>query len=161
IWLILAVVASLAGMACKEVMVTAPVMVLLFDRTFISGSLGGALRRSWPLYVSLALTWTLLVALNINSPRGNSAGFGLGPSLISSWMTQSKILVMYLKLVVWPWPLLIHYRMPYLSFAQAWIYAIPVASLLAATLVLIWRNEPIGYLLTWLFVILAPTSIVP
>jgi tetratricopeptide (TPR) repeat protein len=41
------------------------------------------------------------------------------------------------------------------------MYAVPVLLLLAVTLVLVWRNEPIGYLLTWLFVILSPTSIVP
>jgi Flp pilus assembly protein TadD len=162
IWLTLAVVASLAGMASKEVMVTAPVMVLLFDRAFVSGSLGGALRRSWPLYLGLALTWLLLLALNIDSPRGKSAGFGLGPPLGSWWMTQSQILLMYLKLVVWPWPLLIHYRLPYLeSFSQAWMYVIPVLLLLAATLVFLWRNHPTGYLLSWLLFILAPTSIVP
>src|SRR5262249_9673737 len=50
VWLLLAVVASLAGMASKEVMVTAPVVVLLFDRAFVSGSLAVAFRRSWPLY---------------------------------------------------------------------------------------------------------------
>src|SRR3954447_16764681 len=38
IWLILAVLACAAGMASKEVMVSAPVMVLLFERTFIVGS---------------------------------------------------------------------------------------------------------------------------
>ncbi len=37
-WLALATLACLAGMASKEVMVTAPVIVLLFERTFISGS---------------------------------------------------------------------------------------------------------------------------
>lgn len=162
IWLTLAIVASLAGMACKEVMVTAPVMVLLFDRTFVSGSLGKAIHRSWPLYVGLSLTWLLLLALNIDSPRGKSAGFGLGPPLGTWWMTQSQILLMYLKLVVWPWPLLIHYRLPYLeSFPQAGMYLIPVLLLVATTLVLLWRNHPVGYLLSWLLFILAPTSIVP
>ena len=162
VWLTLAVVASLAGMASKEVMVSAPLMILLFDRAFISGSLAGALRRSWPLYVGLACTWLLLLALNMDSPRGKSAGFGLGPPLITWWMTQSQVLLMYLKLVVWPWPLLIHYRLPYLeTFSQAWIYVIPVLALLIVTLTLLWRNHPVGYLLAWLFVILSPTSIVP
>lgn len=161
-WLLLAVVASLAGMASKEVMVSAPLMILLFDRTFISGSLGAAFRRSWPLYVGLACTWLLLLALNIDSPRGKSAGFGTGPPLTSWWMTQSQVLLMYLKLVVWPWPLLIHYRLPYLeSFSQAWMYVIPVLALFVLTLTLLWRNHPVGYLLAGVFVILSPTSVVP
>jgi Flp pilus assembly protein TadD len=162
LWLTLAVLASLGGMASKEVMVTAPLMILFFDRAFVSGSLGVALRRSWPLYVGLACTWLLLLALNVGSPRGKSAGFGLGPPLISWWMTQSQVLLMYLKLVVWPWPLLIHYRLPYLeTFSRAWVYVIPVMTLVVVTLILLWRNHPVGYLLTWLFAILLPTSVVP
>jgi tetratricopeptide (TPR) repeat protein len=161
-WLSLAVFASLAGMASKEVMVSAPVMVLLFDRTFISGTLRSAFRRSWPLYVGLACTWLLLIALNVDSPRGKSAGFGLGPPLSSWWMTQSQVLLLYLKLVVWPAPLLIHYRLAYLeTMSQAWVYVIPVVALLVLTIALLWRNNPVGYLLTWLLAILSPTSLVP
>jgi protein O-mannosyl-transferase len=162
VWLTFAVVASLAGMASKEVMVSAPLMVLLFDRAFVSGSLGAALRRSWPLYVGLACTWLLLLVLNIDSPRGRSAGFGLGPPLLSWWMTQSQVLWMYLKLVVWPWPLLIHYRLPYLeTISAAWVYVVPLCVIIVVTLILVWRNRPVGYLLAWLFVILSPTSAVP
>lgn len=162
IWLIVAVVACLAGMASKEVMVSAPLMVLLFERTFIAGSLAKAVRRSWPLYAALAATWLLLFALNIGAPRGKSAGFGLGPSLTVWWMTQSQMLLIYLKLVVWPAPLLIHYQLPYLeTFGAAWIYVVPVVLLGCATLVLLWRNSPLGYLGCFVFAILAPTSAVP
>src|SRR4051812_28223359 len=50
-WLTLAVFASLAGMLSKEVMVSAPLVVLLYDRTFIAGTFPNSLRRSWPLYL--------------------------------------------------------------------------------------------------------------
>jgi hypothetical protein len=44
-------------MATKQVMVTAPVLVLLYDRAFVSGSFRAALaNRRW-YYVSLAVTW--------------------------------------------------------------------------------------------------------
>lgn len=162
VWLTLAVVACLAGMASKEVMVSAPLMVLLFDRAFVSGSLSKALRSSWPLYVGLASTWLLLVALNLGAPRGDSAGFHGGPPLFHSWLIQCQVLVMYLKLVIWPSPLLIHYQLPYLeSFGQAWNYVVPVLLLAVATLVLLWRNRPIGFLGIWLMAILAPTMVVP
>ena len=56
--------------------------------------------------------------------------FRLGVSAYAWWLTQSKVLLMYLKLVVWPWPLLIHYQLPYLTtFAEAWMYVVPVALL--------------------------------
>ncbi len=68
VWLALAVLASLAGMACKEVMVTAPVLILLFERTFIAGSFRGAWRNSWQLYAGLFATWALLIWLNYTGP---------------------------------------------------------------------------------------------
>ena len=58
-WLTLAVLACFCGMASKEVMVSAPIIVLLFERTFVAGSLMKALRQSWPLYLGLATTWLL------------------------------------------------------------------------------------------------------
>ena len=44
-WLTLSVTACLLGAGCKESIVTAPVMVWLYDAVFVSGSLGVALRR--------------------------------------------------------------------------------------------------------------------
>ena len=55
-WYFTAVVACLLGMATKEVMATAPLIVLLYDRTFLAGSLRGALRRRYGLYLAMAAT---------------------------------------------------------------------------------------------------------
>jgi protein O-mannosyl-transferase len=162
LWVIPAVLACLCGMGSKEVMVSAPVIVLLFERTFVSGSFVNSLRRSWPLYAGLAATWTLLIALTLGSSRGHSAGFGLGASAHDWWLTQSKVALLYLKLVVWPWPLQIHYELPYLTtFAQAWMYAVPVLLLICAMLVELWRNRPVGFLGIWIIAILSPTFVVP
>ena len=47
--------------------------------------------------------------------------------MYSYWLTQTKALLMYLKLAVWPQPLLVHYQLPYLnSLAEAWMYVLPV-----------------------------------
>jgi protein O-mannosyl-transferase len=59
-WFTLSVVACLLGMATKEVMVTAPLLVLLYDRTFVTGSFRKAWTRHRRLYLSLAGTWLLL-----------------------------------------------------------------------------------------------------
>ena len=57
---------------------------------------------------------------------------------------------------------MIHYELPYLrTFADAWMYAVPILALGAVTLVLLWRNRPAGFLGTWVFAILAPTTVVP
>ena len=162
LWLTLAILACLAGMASKEVMVSAPLMVLLFDRTFIAGSLTNALRRSWPLYTGLALTWILLVIVVVRAPYGTAAGVESGVPFYHWWLTQTKVLLMYWKLSVWPWPLMIHYELPYFTtLSEAWPYVLPVFIVGVATLVLLWRNNPIGYLGALMFAVLAPTTLIP
>ena len=69
---------------------------------------------------------------------------------------------MYLKLVVWPWPLVIHYEFPYLTtFASGWMYVVPLVALIFTVLVLLRLNRPVGFLGIWVFAILSPTFFVP
>ena len=162
LWLVAAIAACTAGMACKEVMVTAPVVVLLFDRAFVGGSFCAALTRSWPLYLGLAFSWIVLAALNLAAPRSLTAGFHAGVPVTAWWFTQSKVLWLYLKLAVWPWPLVIHYDMPLFESWQAawpWLAATGVAGLL--TLALLAKNTAAGFLLACVPLILAPTLVVP
>jgi Tfp pilus assembly protein PilF len=161
-WLFVAVFACAAGMASKEIMVSAPVIVLLYERTFFAGSFPTALRRSWPLYCGLALTWLLLVALNVVGPRSHSTGFGSGVPAYVWWFTEAKVLWVYLRLAVWPWPLVIHYEYPYLdSIAAAWPWLLPTFALVALTTFLFWRRTAAGFALVFLFAILSPTLLVP
>ena len=62
-WYAGSVLACLLGMATKEVMVSAPLVVLLYDRTFLAGSFREAWRRRWAYYLALAATWLLLAWL--------------------------------------------------------------------------------------------------
>jgi len=161
-WLTLAVVTSAAGMASKEVMATAPVIVLLFERTFFRRGFIEALQRSWPLHAGLAATWLLLLYLAMSLPRSDSVGFHLGVSALDWWITQCKVVLMYLKLVVWPWPLSIHHETTYVaSGGEACLYVAPVAVMVLGTLYALWRNWPIGFLGAWFFGILSPTLLVP
>lgn len=161
-WLAIATLSCFAGMACKETMVTAPIMVALLDWTFFRGSARNLLRRAWPLYAALASSWLLLLALNIGGPRSASAGFQSGLPATVWWLTQCKVLVIYTKLVFWPAPLLMHYELPRLeTLRDAWPWALPVAVAIIVTLILIVRRRPSGFLAAWFFLILAPTFIVP
>jgi tetratricopeptide (TPR) repeat protein len=157
-----ATLACLSGMACKEVMVSAPLMVLLFDRTFVSGSIPGALKKSWPLYAGLASGWILLLALNIDAPRSQAAGLSAGLPAYVWWFTQAKVIALYLKLSFWPWPLVIHHATPFLwTLPAALPWLVPVVLAGCATVILLWRRNTIGYLSAWFFVILSPTLVVP
>ncbi len=161
-WLGLAALSCLAGMGCKEVMASAPVMVLLFERTFLRGSFRRALAASWPLYAALSPTWLLLVALHYGGPRSQSVGFHLGVAGTTWWFTQAKVLFLYLKLCVWPWPLSIHYEVPYLeTVAAAWPWLLGVGLLIVLTIVLFLRRSAASFVLIWMFAILSPTLLVP
>lgn len=161
-WLVAATLACSAGAASKEVMVTAPLVVVLFDWTFISDSLRSQLERSWRLYLGLAASWLVIVALQSGTPRSESAGFTLGIRLDDWWFTQAQIFLMYLKLAVWPSPLVIHYALPHLeTFGTVWPSVAAVGVLALMTCVLLMRRQPAGWLLASVFLILAPTHLVP
>ena len=73
--------ACVLGMATKEVMATAPLLVLLYDRTFLAGSFREAWRRRYGLYLALAATWGVVVALLISTGfHGGTTGFAVQSS---------------------------------------------------------------------------------
>jgi Flp pilus assembly protein TadD len=151
-------------MASKEVMVSAPLIVLLYDRTFLAGSFNHAVRRRAGFYAALAGAWLLLGGLVIAANnRGGTAGFDSG---LSSWKylcTQFGAIVHYLRLSLWPYPLLLDYGTSMAKHILEIVpYAIIVAALASVTAVALWRWPKVGFLGAWFFAILAPTSsIVP
>ena len=113
-WALLSVAACLAGMATKEVMVTAPFLVLLYDCTFVAGTPMEAWRRRRKYYLGLAATWLLLALLVLRQggARGAAAGFGLGVSPSTYALTQCRAITHYLGLAFWPHPLVLDYGTP-------------------------------------------------
>jgi hypothetical protein len=162
IWLTFSALTCLLGMASKEVMVTAPVIVLLFDRTFVAGSLTRAWRRSWRLYVALFGGWLLLVWLHHSNQRAGSTGFQLGVPAHVWWLSQTRIVWQYLRLAVWPWPLSIHYASNYLTtISDAWPWVLATTLLAGTVVVLLWRRKAAGFVGACFFIILSPTLVVP
>lgn len=110
IWLLLSLIASAAGMATKEVMVSAPVIVIAYDRTFLSGTFKEAFRRYRGYYLSLASTWIILVYyVATTQGRGHTVGFNLGIPLNLYVFIQGKAIALYLYKSVWPNPLVFDY----------------------------------------------------
>ncbi len=159
-WYTVAALACLLGMATKEVMVSAPLMALLYDRTFLAGSFREAVRRRYGLYLALAATWPLLEQLIYASwGRGNSAGFDAGVNCWAYLAMQCRAIVHYLRLCAWPCPLVLDYGK---GLAEG---VLPLALCAAAvvllglvTLVALWRSPKLGFLGACFFAILAPTS---
>jgi tetratricopeptide (TPR) repeat protein len=164
VWLPIAVTACWLGMATKEVMASAPVMVLLYDRTFIAGSFRRIWERRRLPYGLLGGSWILLTSL-IASGGGNRSGifgFGLGASWWEYWLTQCIAIVHYLRLAIWPHPLVFEYGV--FSVADPMRVVLPGLLLLAfvtGTVMGLRRNAVLGFLGFWFFALLAPTSIVP
>ena len=137
---------------------TAPLVVLAYDRTFVSGSLRDALRLRRGLYLGLALTW-IVPAFLTSGLGGRGVGYGLGYSWWSYALTECWAVGHYLLLSLWPSPLVFDYGA---SFAVGPRGALPWACLLAALAWLsaaaFWRRSALGFAGVCFFLILAPSS---
>lgn len=160
IWLACAAASCAAGMATKEVMVSAPVMVLLFDRTFASASFRGAFRRRRAYYLCLACSWLLLGYLVLGAPdRGGTAGFGSAVRWPSYAIFQLKAVAHYLRLAIWPYPLVFYYgRSLSRDGLELAADGAVVALLAVVSAVGVCRRKPLGFAGAWFFLILAPSS---
>jgi tetratricopeptide (TPR) repeat protein len=159
-WFGIAIGSCWAGMASKEVMVSAPLLVLLYDRTFVSRSFRAAWQQRRGVYLGLAAGWLLLAALiaTTGGTRNGSAGFGQGMAWWAYALTQAKAIVMYVGLTFWPQRLVFDYGSAVVAPFAALPYAIVVSLMLAGTLVALRRRPAMGFLGAAFFAILAPSS---
>ena len=158
-WELLSVLSCTLGMACKESMVTAPVVVVLYDRIFVFGSWKQAFRARRRVYVGLAGTWIVLAALNWSGPRSAVGGFSTGVSVWTYLLNQAVMITTYLRLVIWPRPLVVFYGWPLpLTLAGVWPHALVVVLLMVATVVGLKRVPTVAFPGAWFFMTLAPTS---
>jgi Flp pilus assembly protein TadD len=160
LWGGLALASCLAGVATKEVMVSAPVMVFLYDRTFLSGTFRDAWRRHWRMHIAFAASWILLIVLVAGAgARGGTAGLGIGVTPLAYFVSQFHAIARYLWQCFWPYPLVFDYGPQWVHGAAGVIpYALIVVPLAALTAVGFWRWPAAAFLGAWFFAILSPTS---
>jgi tetratricopeptide (TPR) repeat protein len=159
-WYAAAWLACLAGMGSKEVMASAPLVVLLYDRTFLAGSWREAWQRRKGIHGALMGTWLLLALLVLSAEnRGGSAGFGTSVTGLNYALTQCQAIVHYLRLSLWPHPLVFDYGTPLVRDpATVAPQAALLLLLLGATGWALRRKPALGFLGAWFFLILAPSS---
>jgi tetratricopeptide (TPR) repeat protein len=179
-WSTAAIAACALGMGTKEVMVSAPILVAVWDFVFLSGPRPMAQasspkphapsptphdppptpRARWPLYLALASTWVILAVLVAIEPRGRSVGFGLeGWTAWSYLLTQSQVIVHYLTLAVAPLTIVIDYGWPRVtSLAQVWPQLLFLSVAVVLTILGAVRRYPLGFAGAAFFLILAPSS---
>ncbi|NIP84783.1 MAG: hypothetical protein GTO03_04190, partial [Planctomycetales bacterium] len=186
-WYGLTVLSVTLGMGCKEVMIVALPLILLYDRVFLSSSWRQVVRARWGLYLALLPAWLWLAWGVAPGIRGSIAA---GPAVVEAewpaaagaqpegdppaavwqpqyrqytpWQyarTQAEVILHYLRLVFWPRPLCLSYDpWPVPSVQAALLPGLIVLSLLGAGLVALKRAPAIGFLVVAFFLVLAPSS---
>ncbi len=158
-WLCLSAVFCALGMATKEVMVTAPLLVFFYDYAFGGKNLRETFRERKILYLCLAATWLILLGLILSNPRSSSVGFSHKISSLDYLISQSYIIIHYLQTLFWPNVLVFDYGM-----AQAEVFSEHIFSFLAMTglflgsLGLYIYRPYLGFAPLSFFLILAPSS---
>jgi protein O-mannosyl-transferase len=162
-WQTLAIVSCLLGMFSKEVMITAPIVILLFDRLFLFDNWKTLLKKRKYLHLGLMATW---IPFAFTLLQGNANQFahsaGFDATSISAFhyaLSQTGVLLHYLKLSVWPSSLCFDYLWPEVtSFSEALPSVLLMTPLLIALLVSLKYWPSIGFLGITFLLILAPTS---
>lgn len=158
-WTAMAVVACVLGMAAKEVMASAPLVIFLYDRTFVSGTFRESWRRHRKLHLAFAAGWLVLLGLVISSGgRGSTVGFG-AVSWLEYVLMQGPGITTYLWNAVFPTNLVLDYgaiveKRPLVLFGGVTF----VIALLGLVIVLLRKRPAAGFVGAWFFLILAPTS---
>jgi len=157
-WQIVSIIACLLGVGSKEVMIAAPLVVLTYDALFVSASVGKALRRSAGLYTGYAGALAVLVILiaTVSMRQPDQSGLPFGP--LDYLLTQTGIILHYLRLALLPIPLVFDYGWEPVTFKDAAAPLLGILALAGATFYALIRRSPLGFLGAWFFLILAPTS---
>jgi protein O-mannosyl-transferase len=161
-WTAAAAASLLCGVGTKGgVILTAPIVVALYDRVFLSRSWNRMARERWSLYLALAAMCCAYPFMLATAPEEwkESAGFGYGASPLQYALTQPGVILHYIRLTFWPAGLCLDYGWPLAAGAAAiGPPLLVVGALLAATL-WAWRKRPeLAFPGVWFFLILAPTS---
>ncbi|MCH6564125.1 MAG: hypothetical protein IH800_17090, partial [Myxococcales bacterium] len=169
-WYATAVISAGVGMACKAIVITAPALLLLYDRVFLSTSTREVLSRRFRVHLGV-----LLIVLGVGAgvgilqtivtripeprePSETRLSIGRAASPMEYYRTQPEILLHYLSLAYWPADLCLDYKWePSEDLRRILVTSAAVATLLAATCLALWLTPALGFLAASIFVLLVPT----
>ncbi|MEM7228666.1 MAG: tetratricopeptide repeat protein [Planctomycetota bacterium] len=166
IWWLLCALAIAAGVLSKAVIVTVPVAMFVYDRCIVGATVRESLRRRAPVYVGAVIALLLLIPLGVatgvlNPNHSGPATVGFAYKDVSPFtylVTQSQVILHYLRLSVIPTPLIIDYGWFPATLASAWWSMLLVGLMVLGTCWLVVRRSPWGMVAAWFFIVLAPTS---
>ena len=165
-WYAAAVGGFALSCGCKEVSATLPPVLVAFDRVFLAPSWRALVRARWAAYLGVLAVWAATFAplFHVAAGGGGTAGgIGFGLTTATPWtylLTQSEVILYYLRLSVWPtgqaldyldWPIARSLRDVWPAFAA-------VSAAAAASVALLYYRPAAGFVAFWFFALLAPTS---
>jgi len=147
------------AMAGKEIAVTFPAAVLLYDYTFVARGDSRSLRGRWAVHLPLWLAGLASVA----AFKWYSASLGFIParSVWTNLTTQFEIVVRYLRLTAVPVGLNVHHTVPEsagMATVQTLTSLAAIGVLAAMAVALLHRHRAAGYGILWFLLALLPTS---
>ncbi|MBI3307436.1 MAG: hypothetical protein HYZ84_06510 [Candidatus Omnitrophica bacterium] len=124
----------------------------------MSGSFFQALKNKKLFYAGLFATWKIAFS-GLPFASSESVGFTIGFSPWEYLRTQPGVLLHYLKISFWPYPLCFDYVWPVARNFESIIFpSLVVIPMGLAVLWGFWKKTPAAFCGLWFFLILAPTS---
>lgn len=159
-WQLSGAVCCLLGAFTKESAAVVPLLVLLYDRTFVGGTFRAAWARHRGFYTALMMSWLVLGGLLLSTGnRGGTTGFDTPVAAWQYALIQLHAVAHYLQLTFWPHPLVFDYG-PFQTVQLGPVLAgaaVAVPGLLLTAWAL-WRRPTFGFIGAWFFLTLAPSS---
>ncbi len=161
-WYVAAAAACALGMASKEVMATAPLLVVLYDRAFRATSWRELVRNRDRIrfYATLAAVTVVVGAAVAANARSQSVGFRLGVTWYEYFYSQAWAVARYVRLLIWPVGLTFDYG-PNPITGYRGVPGLVLLTACALATIAAWTRPrwiQLGFLGAWFFVILAPSS---
>ena len=153
-WQVAACITGALAIGSKEVAVSVPLAVLLYDWLFVPGPL----RTRLPVHAAL---WALVLVGGIAVAQARAGAFPEGG--LTSWQylqTQAGVIAHYLRLAFWPSPLVVDYYgwPPAESLVSVLLPGLLIVTLIALTVWSLGRRSRLAFLGAIFFMVLAPTS---
>ncbi len=147
------------GIGAKETIALAPVLVFLYDWMFVSKNVRAAFSGSRLLYGGLVVCMLPLGMVLLAGGIGSARTGEIAYSPFSYFLTQTQVVWQYIRLSLWPTPLVFDYGPWPVPGIQAAIFpGLVLGILFAASFWAVLKKRPAGYPGAWFFLLLGPTS---
>ncbi len=163
-WYTGAILLCWLGFGCKEVMITAPAVLLLYDRIFLAQSFGDILRLRWWVYagLSVAAIWLLFNIATAPADTNSVVRDALEMQRPTRWgfmRTQPAVILHYLRLCIWPYPQCLDYWWPVAQWpGEVVLSGVIVLGMVCASVWMLFQRPRIAFLALSFFILLSPSS---